>query len=158
MHQRHRTDCPNTRALLLDPVLDLDRELDAEADEDRQAGDRHQRQLGAGESECTEAPDDADHHPDERQETPSDLESNEQHHHHHQHGDPAEHQHPTLQVVVDVGQERRCAGDRDGCVFEGPILEYVVDSSRSFGQRIERRVADEHRCQDGVSCIGDESL
>jgi hypothetical protein len=62
------------RALLLDAVLHLDRELDAEADEDRQAGDGDERQHGAGEAERTEPPHDADDHAGERQQPPPHLE------------------------------------------------------------------------------------
>ena len=40
---------------VLDTVLHLDGELDAEADEDRQTGDGDQRQLGAGEAEGVRA-------------------------------------------------------------------------------------------------------
>ena len=41
--------------LLLDPVVDLDREVDPEPDQDRQPGDRHEREVDADQAEEREA-------------------------------------------------------------------------------------------------------
>ena len=56
--------------LLLDAVVDLDREVDAEPDQDRQTRDRDQRQVDADQAEDRERPDHADQHGEQREQAP----------------------------------------------------------------------------------------
>ena len=90
--------------LLLDAVVDLDRQVDPQPDEDRQPGDRDERQVDADPAEERERPQHADEHRQQRQQPAADPEHDEQHDDHHGDGDQAEAGHAALQVVVDLSR------------------------------------------------------
>ena len=99
--------------LLLDPVVDLDGEVDAQTDEDGEPGDGDQRQVDADVAEQRERPDHADDDAGERQQPPAHAEHDEQDDGHHHEGGGAQGEHAALQVVVDVAEEDRRAGRGD---------------------------------------------
>jgi hypothetical protein len=81
------------------------------------------------EPERAESPHDADEHADQRQQPPAHLERDDQDHHHHPDGDGAEGEHAALQVVVDVGEEGRGAGDDHARIAEVAAGERILHRS-----------------------------
>src|SRR3546814_5730076 len=88
--------------LLLHPAVHLHREVDADAEQDRQARDGDDRQRDAQVAGQAEGPDDADQHYEERQQLPAHVEREQQEDEHQRHRDAAEGEEPALQVVVEV--------------------------------------------------------
>ena len=96
--------------LLLDAGVHLDRVVDADAEQDGQAGDGDDRQRDAEVAGQAEGPDDADEDHGQRQQAPPDVEEDQQDQDHDRHGDGAQREHPAPQVVVDVPQQDGGAG------------------------------------------------
>ena len=102
---------------------------------------RDGRELGAGEPERTEAPCHTDGHAEQWQQPPAHAERHDEDDEdddHDQDSDAAENEHATLEVVVDVGEERGSARDGDGGIVEGPAVQRVLDRGRALGQLVQR--------------------
>ena len=133
---------------LLDPVVDLDREVDAEPDEDRETRDRDQAEVDADEAEDREGPQHADEHGEQRQEPPADPEHEPEHHCHHAERDRAQREHAALQVVVDLLEVHGRAGDREVEAVELDTVEDVEDLLGRGRLGVEVEVAPEHDAAD----------
>ena len=143
--------------LLLDAVVDLDREVDAEPDQDRQAGDRHQREVDADQSEDRERPDHADQHGEQRQQPPANAEHQRQHDHHDGDRRRTEGQHAALQIVVDLLQVDGRARHGEVESLERRRLEnrqQVLGGSRLI---VEAEIPVEHDAADGGLLVGERA-
>ncbi len=141
--------------LLLDPVVDLDREVDPEPDQDREPGDRHQREVDPDQTEQREAPQHTDQHRQQREQPPADLEDQPQHDRHHDDRDQAEPQHPALEVVVDLLEVDRRAGHRELEPIELDalqVLEHLLGADRLL---VEAGVAEQDHASDGGLLVGE---
>ena len=135
--------------LLLDTVVDLDREVDAHPDEDRQTRDRHERQADADHPEDRERPEHTDDHGEQGKQPPPNPEHDEQddRHQHQRCGTKAEH--AALEIVVEIGEVHRRAGHREIESLELGVLQDVDDLLGPRRLRVEIGVAFEHDTTDG---------
>ena len=139
----------------LDPVVDLDGEVDAEADQDRQARDGDQRQIDAEVAQDREGPDDAEDHTEQGKQPPPHPEHQGENDCHDAECRRAELQHAALEVVVDVAQIERCAGRRDLETLEFGTLDDLDDGVGAGGQRVEIGIALEDDASDGRLVVGE---
>ncbi len=136
--------------------MHLDRVVDAHAQHHGQAGDRGEGEGDAEEAGETERPDQSDGDDRQWEEAPAHVEQDEQDDDHDGERDAAEQEHPALQVVVDVLEQRRGPGGDDGGVVEVVLGGGLLDEGRRRALVIEWLIAVEahdHLC---VGRVGDE--
>ena len=110
-----------------DSVVDLDREVDAQPDQDRQTRDRHEREVDADQSQQRERPEHTDEDGEQREQAPADLEDDEEHDGHHGERSETERQHAAFEVVVDLRQVDGRTGHREIEAVEVGGVEDVDD-------------------------------
>ncbi len=143
--------------LLLDTVVDLDREVDAHPDEDRQTRDRDERQADADHPEDRERPEHADDHREQRQQPPPHPEHDEQNDRHQRQRCGTEAEHAALEIVVEIGEVHRRAGHNEIESLELGVFQDVDDLLGARRLRVEIGVALEHDTTDG-GAVDDASL
>ncbi len=134
--------------LLLDAVVDLDREVDAHPDEDRKTRDRDERQADADHPEDRERPEHADDDGEQRQQPPPNPEHDEQDDRHQRQRCGSEAEHAALQIVVEIGEVHRRAGHREIESLELGVFQDVDDLLGARRLRVEIGVALEHDTAD----------
>jgi hypothetical protein len=141
---------------LLDPAVQLDREVDADAEQDGQAGDGHDGQRDAEVARQPERPDQADRDDAEGQQPPPHRERAEQQPGHDQDADAAEGEEAPAQVVVDVPEQHGGTGGHHRGVVEGAAAHRILDRGRAPALVLDRRVALEPDHHLGVAVLREE--
>ena len=134
--------------LFLDPVVDLNGEVDPETDQDRQTRDRDQRQIDTEQRNNRERPDHTDQHSEQRQQPPADLEDQGEHNGHHHERGQTQGDHPALQIVVDLLEIHGRPGDGEVEAVQLEVVEDGKDRVGGVGLLIEVGVAGEDHAAD----------
>ncbi len=134
--------------LFLDTVVHLDREVDADTDQDRQTRDGDERQVDPDDAQDRERPQHADEHRQQRQQSPANPEHDGEDHGHQSERSGAEGEHAALEIVVDLGEVHRRAGDGELEAVEGCSVEHLEHVLGGRGLLVECGIAVEHDAAD----------
>ena len=127
--------------LLFEPAVHLDREVHAQPDEDRQAGDGDHGQRDAEVADQPERPNAADQHNAERQQPPARAKEEEEDDHHDCGGQHRHNRDALPHCVVDLLQQDRRPGRQDIDAGEVVIVYCIDGGGGGIALLVDRHIA-----------------
>ena len=145
------------RELLLVATVDLNGEVDAETDEDRESGDGHHGEGNPEIADHAKGPDHAERHHSERQQAPTDTEDQQQDAGHGQCRDPTEEGHVAAHPVVDLLHEERRTGGDGADIAKAGGANHGDDPVRRRALLVDGQVAPEPHDHQRVAAVGKDA-